>query len=121
SRDIHRGNRFSFVPINEVAFLFAGFFVTMRPALLAPDPGAGTLGIDEPWEFFWATGLLSSFLDNAPTYLTFAATACGLQHISTTDTRYLAEFLALPPQARAAPILAAISCGAVFMGANTYI
>jgi Na+/H+ antiporter NhaD/arsenite permease-like protein len=121
AREIHRNNRFSFVPINEVAILFAGIFVTMTPALLILNAHGDKLGIREPWQFFWATGLLSSFLDNAPTYLTFAATACGLHHVGTTETRYLAEFLALPPEARADSILAAISCGAVFMGANTYI
>ncbi|MSR59924.1 MAG: sodium:proton antiporter [Planctomycetaceae bacterium] len=121
SRQIHTNNRFSFTPINEVAILFSGIFVTMTPALLILNANGDKLGVDEPWEFFWAAGTLSSFLDNAPTYLTFAATACGLNHISTTDARYLAEFLALPAASRAPEILAAISCGAVFMGANTYI
>lgn len=121
SREIHQSNRFSFTPINEVAILFAGIFVTMTPALLILNAKGGELGVKEPWQFFWATGILSSFLDNAPTYLTFAATACGLHHISTTDAGYLAEFLALPAEALAPELLAAISCGAVFMGANTYI
>jgi Na+/H+ antiporter NhaD/arsenite permease-like protein len=76
-------------------------------------------GMSEPWQFFWATGVLSSFLDNAPTYLTFAATAAGTAGIST-EGRYLADFLAQGGQ-HAADLLAAISCGAVFMGANTYI
>lgn len=120
-REIHESNRFSFTPINEVAILFAGIFVTMTPALLLLNAHGSELGVKEPWQFFWATGILSSFLDNAPTYLTFAATACGLNHISTADAGYLAEFLALPPEARAPEILAAIACGAVFMGANTYI
>lgn len=121
SRQVHTSNRFSFTPINEVAILFSGIFVTMTPALLILNANGKKLGVDEPWEFFWATGALSSFLDNAPTYLTFAATACGLNDLSTTDPRYLAEFLALPASAGAPEILAAISCGAVFMGANTYI
>jgi Na+/H+ antiporter NhaD/arsenite permease-like protein len=120
-RQIHLDNRFSFTPINEVAILFSGIFVTMTPALLLLNAHAGTLGVDRPWEFFWASGILSSFLDNAPTYLTFAATSCGLNHISTTDAKYLAEFLSLPPEKLAGEILAAISCGSVFMGANTYI
>jgi Na+/H+ antiporter NhaD/arsenite permease-like protein len=64
---------------------------------------------------------LSSFLDNAPTYLTFAAAACGLHEISTSEPAYLAKFLALPADAHAHEVLAAISCGSVFMGANTYI
>ena len=111
-------NRFGFGPIVEVAVLFAGIFVTMAPALLLLNANAARLGVAEPWQFFWATGALSSFLDNAPTYLTFAATACGLQGIAP-EGRYLAEFLARGGEN--ATILAAISCGAVFMGANTYI
>jgi Na+/H+ antiporter NhaD/arsenite permease-like protein len=120
-KEIHDSNRFNFTPINEVAILFAGIFVTMTPALLILNAHAGTLGVDRPWEFFWASGMLSSFLDNAPTYLTFAATACGLHGISTAEPGYLAAFLKLPPAAQAPHILAAISCGSVFMGANTYI
>ena len=78
------------------------------------------LGVRQPWHFFWAAGLLSSVLDNAPTYLTFAATACGI-HGVPLEGRYLATFLALPEKETVEHILAAISCGAVFMGANTYI
>jgi Na+/H+ antiporter NhaD/arsenite permease-like protein len=120
-KQIHQNNRFSFTPIIEVAVLFAGIFVTMTPALLILNAHGKSLGVDRPWEFFWASGILSSFLDNAPTYLTFVAAACGLSDISTAEPRYLAQFLALPAEANAAHILAAISCGSVFMGANTYI
>ncbi len=105
---LRRANRFTFHPILEVAVLFAGIFVTMLPALdLLRARGAG-LGVREPWQFFWATGALSSFLDNAPTYLTFLA---------------LAQGLGLPAEVVGVPqaILIAISLGAVFMGANTYI
>jgi Na+/H+ antiporter NhaD/arsenite permease-like protein len=77
------------------------------------------LGIEHPWQFFWATGILSSFLDNAPTYLTFAATAAGQVGISPGEGAYLADYLA--SGGGAAAILAAISCGAVMMGAGTYI
>ncbi len=115
---IRAANSFGFGPIIEVAVLFAGIFVTMAPALLLLNANAGRFGLEEPWQFFWAAGLLSSFLDNAPTYLTFAATACGLDGIAL-EGRYLGEYLALGP--RAAETLAAISVGAVFMGANTYI
>jgi len=115
---IRAKNAFGFGPIIEVAVLFAGIFVTMAPALLLLNANAKQFGVSEPWHFFWATGLLSSFLDNAPTYLTFAATACGLDGISL-EGRYLAEYLTLGP--KAAETLAAISAGAVFMGANTYI
>jgi len=119
-------NRFSFAPIAEVAILFAGIFVTMSPALLILNAwGQGerdvfgiAFGLDQNWQFFWATGILSSFLDNAPTYLTFAATACGMEGIAL-DGAYLAKFVGMGEQA--VKLLAAISCGAVFMGANTYI
>jgi len=121
AKSIHQNNRFNFSPIIEVAILFAGIFVTMSPALLILNANGAKLGVDQPWEFFWASGLLSSFLDNAPTYLTFAATACGLNGISTAEPGYLAKFLALPADAHAHELLAAISCGSVFMGANTYI
>src|SRR5205085_11689152 len=79
----------------------------------------GELGMKHPWEFFWASGALSSFLDNAPTYLTFAATAAGLEKINVDADKYLDLFLAEGPAAVA--LLKAISCGSVFMGANTYI
>jgi Na+/H+ antiporter NhaD/arsenite permease-like protein len=115
---IHERNHFSFEPINEVAILFAGIFVTMTPALLLLNYHAASFGIDSPVQFFWATGLLSSFLDNAPTYLTFAATACGLADVHL-EGRYLTELLAAGSEH--VHVLAAISCGAVFMGANTYI
>lgn len=120
SREIHGKNKFTFGPIIEVAVLFAGIFVTMIPALLILNANGKSMGIAQPWQFFWAVGALSSFLDNAPTYLTFAATACGIQNIQP-EGLYLDEFLKLPHEAGAVEILAAISCGAVFMGANTYI
>jgi Na+/H+ antiporter NhaD/arsenite permease-like protein len=116
---VRTANRFSFGPIIEVAVLFAGIFVTMiAPLQLLNQHGAG-LGVREPWHYFWATGLLSSFLDNAPTYLAFAAAAVGQFGLAAEGSRYLGEFLAKGGEA--AGILAAISCGAVFMGANTYI
>jgi Na+/H+ antiporter NhaD/arsenite permease-like protein len=111
-------NAFAFGPIIEVAVLFAGIFVTMAPALLLLNANAARFGLAEPWQFFWAAGLLSSFLDNAPTYLTFAATACGLQGIALEGS-YLKQLLARGPEAE--QILKAISAGAVMMGANSYI
>jgi Na+/H+ antiporter NhaD/arsenite permease-like protein len=75
--------------------------------------------MDEPWEYFWASGALSSFLDNAPTYLTFAATAAGKEGVAVTDEHYLAQFLERGKEASS--LLAAVSCGSVFMGANSYI
>lgn len=126
SKSNREKNRFTFGPIIEVAVLFAGIFVTMAPALAILNAwGKGerdvmgvAFGLSEPWQFFWATGVLSSFLDNAPTYLTFAATACGLNKVAIEGS-YMREFLALGPQA--GQLLAAISSGAVLMGANTYI
>jgi Na+/H+ antiporter NhaD/arsenite permease-like protein len=115
---LRRQNAFGFGPILEVAVLFAGIFVTMAPALLLLNANATHFGLSEPWQFFWSAGALSSFLDNAPTYLTFAATACGLDGVPL-EGRYLAQYLALGP--KAAETLAAIAAGAVLMGANTYI
>jgi len=113
-----RSNNFSFGPIVEVAVLFAGIFVTMTPALLLLNARASELGLREPWQFFWAAGTLSSFLDNAPTYLTFAAAAGGL-HGVPLEGRYLAALLAKGSVTK--ELLEAISTGAVFMGANSYI
>jgi len=117
-RAIHTENRFSFYPIKEVAILFLGIFITMVPALLLLEARGGELGISKPWQFFWATGGLSSFLDNAPTYLTFSSLALGTQGLPGEGTAPLAQLLT-NPQGEA--FLRAISLGAVFMGANTYI
>jgi Na+/H+ antiporter NhaD/arsenite permease-like protein len=93
--------------------LFLGIFVTMVPALeLLQLHGAG-LGVSRPWHFFWATGSLSSFLDNTPTYLVFLSLAEGLGLPSDVILHSGATISHI--------ILEAISCGAVFMGANTYI
>jgi Na+/H+ antiporter NhaD/arsenite permease-like protein len=107
-REVHRANEFTPHPMIEVAVLFFGIFLTMLPALEILRSRGSELGVREPWQFFWATGALSSFLDNAPTYLVFLN---------------LAQGLALPDEVVGVPhaILAAISVGAVFMGANTYI
>jgi Na+/H+ antiporter NhaD/arsenite permease-like protein len=106
--ELRRANHFSFHPILEVAAVFAGIFLTMLPALDLLRARGAELGVREPWQFFWAAGALSSFLDNAPTYLTFLALAQG-QGLA-------AEVVGVPHD-----VLAAISLGAVFMGANTYI
>ncbi len=107
-RGLRRANGFTAYPIVEVAVLFAGIFVTMIPALEILRVRGAELGVREPWHFFWVSGMLSSFLDNAPTYLTFLALGQGLG---------LAREIAGVPHA----ILAAISVGAVSMGANSYI
>ena len=111
-------NGFTWFPIMEVAKLFAGIFLTIVPAIAILKAGTdGAMGAlvslvtDEAGQpvdtmYFWLTGILSSFLDNAPTYLVFFNTAGG-------D----AEALMGPM----ASTLLAISAGAVFMGANTYI
>src|SRR6185503_5415822 len=117
--------RFTWAPLLEVAVLFAGIFVTMAPALLILNAwGQGQrevlglpLSMREPWQFFWGSGTLSSFLDNAPTYLTFASTACGIEGVPL-EGRYLGDLISHPGGAR---YLYAISCGSVLMGANTYI
>lgn len=112
-------NGFDWFPIKEVAKLFAGIFITIVPAIAILKAGAdGTLGFvvdlvtfsnGEPnsLAYFWITGSLSSFLDNAPTYLVFLNTAGGQEY--------------LPALLSEVTTLAAISCGAVFMGAMTYI
>jgi len=107
-RAVRRANGFSAGPMIEVAVLFAGIFLTMIPALELVRLRGAELGVRAPWQFFWATGILSSFLDNAPTYLTFLALGQGLG---------LAREVAGVPHA----ILAAIAVGSVSMGANTYI
>jgi Na+/H+ antiporter NhaD/arsenite permease-like protein len=105
---IRRANGFSSYPIVEVAVLFFGIFLTMIPALELLRLRGHELGVREPWQFFWAAGALSSFLDNAPTYLTFLALGQGL--------RLADEVVGVPHV-----VLAATSAGAVAMGANTYI
>jgi Na+/H+ antiporter NhaD/arsenite permease-like protein len=117
-RELRAANSFTFGPILEVGILFGGIFVTMVAPMQILNARGSELGITEPWQYFWATGLLSSFLDNAPTYLTFAAVAAGQAGISV-DGPYLATFLAGAAENTAT--LIAISCGAVLMGANTYI
>lgn len=107
-REIRRLNGFTAYPMVEVAVLFFGIFLTMIPALELLRLRGGELGVGEPWQFFWATGILSSFLDNAPTYLTFLALGQGLK---------VADEIVGVTHA----ILEGISVGAVSMGANTYI
>jgi Na+/H+ antiporter NhaD/arsenite permease-like protein len=119
TRPAHRAaNRFGFGPIVEVAILFAGVFATMTAPLLILNAHGPKLGLTEPWQFFWATGLVSSLLDNAPTYLAFAAALAGRLGIGVGEPGYLGRVLATEGGAL---MLAAISCGAVFMGAMTYI
>ena len=117
-RGVREANQFSWAPMQEVAKLFIGIFLTMIPVLAmlkAGEAGAfaavtravtGADGQPLPWAYFWFSGVLSSFLDNAPTYLVFFNLAGG-------DPQVLMTTLA--------STLAAVSAGSVFMGANTYI
>ncbi len=117
-----KGNDFSWFPIQEVAILFFGIFMTMIPALAMLRAGeAGALAfviqaVKEPWHYFWMTGVLSSFLDNAPTYLTFLSTALG-QFFAGVPPREAVHMLIAHQEI----YLEAISAGAVFFGAMTYI
>lgn len=110
--DVRTRNHFTWGAIREVAVLFIGIFITMQPALMLLQQVGPDLGLNQPWQLFWATGALSSFLDNTPTYLVFLTTAGTLGFTSG-----IATSLGTVPEA----FLSAISCGAVFMGANTYI
>ncbi len=111
-KNIREKNEFNFAPIIEVAVLFAGIFITMVPSLLILEARGAEFGVRLPWHFFWTTGGLSSFLDNTPTYVTFLSLAQGL----TAATGMPKEIIGVPFK-----YLEAISVGAVFMGANSYI
>ena len=118
NRDALRENEFTFGPIREVGFLFLGIFATMVPALDLLEKHAADLGITTARQFFWGTGLLSSMLDNAPTYLNFLAAAFGLKHLSLENPVHMLAMLA---DAHAAQYIIAVSLGAVFFGACTYV
>lgn len=107
---VREANKFSWGPITEVAFLFLGIFVTMVPALLYLSTNAKSFGLTEPWHFYYATGALSSFLDNAPTAVSFYELAIG------TFDNVVNGIAGIP-----AIIMKCISLGAVFFGAMTYI
>jgi Na+/H+ antiporter NhaD/arsenite permease-like protein len=119
---IRKANEFGWGPILEVAYLFAGIFMTIIPALAILKAGErGALGflvrsVDLPSHYFWVTGILSSFLDNAPTYLTFFSSALGKFYPGMPEPQAVARLIV-----EKIPYLEAISAGAVFMGANTYI
>ena len=115
-KPVHESNHFSFGPIKEVAWLFAGIFATMVPALDYLELHAAELGITRPLHFYWFSGALSGVLDNAPTYLTFATAAFGLKKLSIDNSTHMAQFLV-----QHAPYLIAVSLGSVFYGAMTYI
>ena len=116
SKPIHESNHFSFGPIKEVAWLFAGIFATMVPALDYLEYHAAALGITHPIHFYWFSGALSGVLDNAPTYLAFLTAAFGLKKLSIDNSGDVAQFLSSH-----APYAVAVSLGSVFFGAMTYI
>ena len=115
-KQIHESNDFTFTPIKEVAWLFAGIFATMVPALDYLEHHATSLGLHTEMQFYWLTGGLSAVLDNAPTYLAFLATAFGVVGLNMDRPADMAAFIAQHDH-----YLVAISVGAVFFGAMTYI
>jgi Na+/H+ antiporter NhaD/arsenite permease-like protein len=115
-KQLHEMNHFNLHPIKEVAWLFFGIFGTMIPALDYLQLHSDTLGVETPLQFYAFTGVLSAVLDNAPTYLTFLAAALGQQGLNLGESADVATFAASHTA-----ILVAISLGAVFFGAATYI
>jgi Na+/H+ antiporter NhaD/arsenite permease-like protein len=113
---IRASNNFSFLPLKEVAWLFLGIFGTMIPVLVFMEQSASELGLRGEFAFYWATGLLSALLDNAPTYLAFFAAVLGLHGLDLKDTAHIAAFISSNGRE-----LAAVSLGATFFGALTYI
>lgn len=113
--EVHEANDFNFGPVKEVGFLFIGIFLTMIPALHILQSGQA-VDISSPMEYYFSTGALSAFLDNAPTYLSFLAAAMGQEHLSVDSHADVVKFAASH-----APHLIAISLGAVFFGAGSYI
>lgn len=117
-------NKFSWAPILEVCVLFLGIFTTMSPALIFMEQQAASLGLTEPWQFYFSTGALSSVLDNTPTAVALYSLASGLQESVAASTAGVSQgafmglnFVAGVPEV----LLRAISIGAVFFGAMTYI
>ncbi len=117
SQTIRRKNEFNFVPINEVAILFAGIFCTMIPALEWLEHNAVKIGLQTPMQFYWASGLLSSLLDNAPTYLNFLSAGVGLFASHLSDAQGQVSYLLTHHPAH----IQAISVASVCFGALTYI
>lgn len=115
-KPVHEANDFNFQPVREVAWLFVGIFATMVPALDYLELHAAELPLDSAMKLFWLAGALSSALDNAPTYLTFLAAAMGRLHLGLNDPKDVLTFAAEHDHE-----LIAISLGAVFFGAMTYI
>jgi len=121
-QSLRADNGFTWEPMREVAILFAGIFATIIPALAILKAGESghmaflVASVREPWEYFWASGGLSSFLDNAPTYLTFFNMQIGRFYPGLPEPQAVAQLIHTH-----ARFLEAVATGAVFMGANTYI
>jgi len=113
---IREANNFTFAPLREVGWLFLGIFGTMIPVLEYMEHSAEKLGVTSETAFFWATGMLSALLDNAPTYLAFFAAALGLRGFDINDSSHVARFIG-----ENGAELIAVSLGAAFFGALTYI
>lgn len=137
-KEVHQKNEFNFIPIQEVAILFAGIFATMIPALDWLQLNSLALGVTTPGQYFWNTGLLSSVLDNAPTYLNFLSAEFGLHGARVDNPVHMKIMLGvITPEQAGLPnplkegarlitpdtwhYIQAISLGAVFFGACTYI
>lgn len=114
-QEVHEANDFNFGPVKEVGYLFVGIFLTMIPALQILQSGEA-VQISSPMQYYFSTGALSAFLDNAPTYLSFLAASMGHEHLSVDSPADVLTFAASH-----ASHLIAISLGAVFFGAGSYI
>ncbi len=126
NRNVHAENQFSFGPIKEVAFLFAGIFMTMMPALGYINQHGGEFGVKHPLQYYVASGALSSVLDNAPTYATFlqlAETVAQTEEPEKFPARALERVIVrgLLDHPQYSKLIVAVSLGAVFFGALTYI
>ena len=116
SKRIRESNNFTFGPLKEIGWLFLGIFGTMIPVLEYMERSAANLGLDSQLTFYWATGLLSGLLDNAPTYLAFFAAALGLHGLDINNSSHITRFVG-----ESGRELIAISLGATCFGALTYI
>jgi Na+/H+ antiporter NhaD/arsenite permease-like protein len=114
AKQVRLSNKFSWAPIIEVAYLFAGIFITMVPCLIYLQLNAQHLGVTTPAQFYYASGILSSFLDNTPTAVTFHSLALGLNNVLAQSG--LNMVAGIPEN-----LLKAICLGAVLFGSMTYI
>jgi Na+/H+ antiporter NhaD/arsenite permease-like protein len=125
-KQVHQENHFNFAPVKEVAWLFFGIFLTMMPALGYLEEHGQEAGLTKPTQYYYATGSLSAVLDNAPTYLNFLKLA-EVTFVEETPDKYTAgsgdyDRRAVPRLLETAPqFVVALSLGAVFFGAMTYI